>query len=118
MEKRFFLSGIILVIKYSPNFCLMNFVELRILLLTELFINAVRSLKRNSEIQILYEMMGEIVYDTFIKSLNGTRVLYTLLCVTKQTIFRHSLYLSDRLHIVRLRNRQKFRKWETNPTKI
>ena len=97
----------------------MNFVELRILHLIELFIIfAVRSLKRNSEIQILYEMMGEIVYDTFIKSLNGTRVLYTLLCVTKQTIFRHSLYLSDRLHIVRLRNRQKFRKWETNPTKI
>ena len=41
-------NAIISVNKYSPNF--MNFVELRILHLIELFRNfAIRSLKRNSE---------------------------------------------------------------------
>ena len=64
----FFQSAIFSVVKKLRNFFLMNFVELRILYLIDVSINfAVRSLKRNSEMQI------------YSKSENTNRVLH--ICV-------------------------------------
>ena len=65
MGKRVFSGAIFSVVKKSRNFCLMNFVEIRILYLIDVSRNfAVRSLKRNSEMQI------------YSKSENTNRVLH------------------------------------------
>ena len=64
-KNAFFQSALISVIKLSPNLYLMNFVELRILHLIELLrYFTVRSLKRNSEMQIYSksEIANHVLY--------------------------------------------------------